>query len=125
MEALSEYLLPLIFVVAIVVISLHKGTDKKKEEEMAKTMLPGRKSGEVIVMPEVVPVPSVQKMTNKLRNPIPQPLEPTENFSRKSPVSISKDHHEEEVFEPVLNIEDVDDIKKAVIYTEIFNRKEF
>ena len=26
---------------------------------------------------------------------------------------------------PVLNIEDTDDIKKAVIYTEIFNRKEY
>ena len=125
MEALSEYLLPLIFVVAIVVISLRKGMDKKKEEEMAKTMLPGRKSGEVIAVSKVVPVPSVQKMTRKLRTPIPQTLEPTEDFLKKSAVSMPKDHHEEDAPEPVLNIEDVDDIKKAVIYTEIFNRKEF
>ena len=125
MNALLEYLLPLIFVVSIVVISLRKGVDKKKEEEMAKTMLPGRKSGEELIVPEPVPVLPAQKATKKLRSRISLPLERTGDVSEKSSASILIDEPEEFSFEPVLNIADRDDIKKAVIYTEIFNRKDY
>jgi len=39
-------------------------------------------------------------------------------------VSITKDS-EEDFFNPVLDIDDLDNIKKAVIYAEIINRKEY
>ena len=124
MSALSEYLLPLIFVMAIVVISLRKGMDKKKEGEMAKTLLPGRKSGEEIDMWEAAPNPPVQKVAKKLQQPVSKRLRQPAEVPVEASASVVKDN-EEAFFEPVLNIDDTDDIKKAVIYTEIFKRKDY
>ena len=124
MNALSEYLLPLIFVIAIVVISLRKGIDKKKQEEMAKTTLPGRKSGEVISRWEPAPAPPVQKSTKKQQQPVSKRLRQSAGVSDEPSTPIVKDS--EEIFlEPVLDIENTEDIKKAVIYTEIFKRQAF
>ena len=124
MNALSEYLFPLIFVVAIVVISLRRGMDKKREEEMAKTMLPGRKSGEVMSMWQPAPASPVQKTTKKSQQPVSKRLRQPADAPVEISTPMVKDN-EEVFFEPVLNIDDVDDIKKAVVYAEIFNRKEY
>ena len=124
MNALSEYFLPLIFVVAIVVISLRKGMDKKKEEEMAKTTLPGHKSGEEIFVWEPEPVRPVQKLIKKPQKIVSKPLRTpvTVPEAPSTPISAA---HEEDTYEPILNIEENDEIKKAIIYTEIFKRKDY
>ena len=124
MNALSEYLLPLIFVIAIVVISLRKGVDKKKQEEMAKTTLPGRQSGEVISRWEPAPAPQVQKAAKKPQQPVSKRLRQLAGFPGEPSTPIAKDN-EEVLFEPVLDIENTEDIKKAVIYTEIFKRNDY
>ena len=121
--SLSEYLLPLLFVVFFVVISLRKGM-KKKQEEMAKATLPGHNSMEEVAMREPLPAPSVQKTGKKPQQSVPKPVKPAIDVPVEPSVPIAKDV-EEDSFEPVLNIEDTDDIKKAVIYTEIFKRKDY
>ena len=122
--SLSEYLFPLIFFATIVLISLRKGIDKKKAEEMAKTMLPGHTSGEVITTWAPDPTVPVQKTVKKPQSTAFKPERPITDFPVEPAVPTVKDN-EEDSLEPILNIEDVDDIKKAVIYTEIFSRKNF
>ena len=123
--ALSEYLIPLIFIVVIVVRLLRRGTDKQRAEEMAKTTLPGHRSGEMIDIWEPAPAPPVQKnAAKKTQQPVSNPLRTPINIPEASSVPIIA-VNEEVSYEPVLNIEDTDDIKKAIIYTEIFKRKEY
>ena len=125
MNALSEYLLPLIFIVVILVRFLRKGMDTQGEGEMAKTTLPGRKSGEVIDVREPVPATPVQKKAaKKTHRPASNPLRTPLNTPATSSVPVVE-AGEEYSYEPVLNIENADDIKKAIIYTEIFKRKEY
>jgi hypothetical protein len=117
MNNLSEYI-PLLFILLFIIISIKKGAGKK-QEEMAKTMMPGHKSGEIIDVPEYVPV---KKTKEKIQAPKPvhQPMAiPVEQMK---PIEIENSN---EFGEAVLNVEDVEDIKKAVIYTEIFNRKDY
>ncbi|MDR0543301.1 MAG: hypothetical protein LBH19_13965 [Dysgonamonadaceae bacterium] len=122
MQALSEFL-PLIFIVIFVVISVRKGINQKRQEEMAKTVLPGRRSGQEIPVPEMIPAAPVQVQSAPSRKATSKPLRQSDIHSRSA--HLSEKESVEEIAEPVLNIEDRDDIKKAIIYTEIFNRKEY
>ena len=126
MNALSEYLLPLIFVVAFVLISIRKGADKKRQEEMTKMILPAqsRKSGELIAVPEPVPVARGKKTAQKLQRPASKSPWISTDIPAKPSDSMLKDT-EEDFHEPVLDIENREDIKKAIIYTEIFKRKDY
>jgi hypothetical protein len=120
--SLSEYLFPLIILAAFVLISVRKGKDKKNLEEMEKTMLPGRKSGDLLDVPETAQASPVQKKKKKPQQPAIKPLLAPVDI----PVSTSVVEDGEADFnEPVLDIEDMDNIKKAVIYTEIFKRKDY
>jgi hypothetical protein len=117
MNNLSEYI-PLLFILVFILISIRKGAGKK-QEEMTKTTLPGRKSGEIINIPEVV---SVKKTKEKIK--APKPVHPSMMNPDEQIMPIEMDDSNE-FGEAVLNIEDIEDIKKAVIYTEIFNRKDY
>ncbi|GHS99602.1 hypothetical protein FACS189421_10360 [Bacteroidia bacterium] len=86
---------------------------------MTKTTLPGRKSGEIITIPETVPV---KKTKEKIKAPKPVHQSMITPVEQIIPVEMEDS---DEFGEAVLNIEDVEDIKKAVIYTEIFNRKDY
>ena len=113
--ALSEYLIPLIFIVVIVVRLVRKGTDKQREEEMAKTTLPGRRSGEVIDVWEPTPeLPVQKKAAKKTQRPATNPLRTPVTFPETVSTPIIA-MNEEGSYEPILNIEDADDIKKAII----------
>jgi len=89
-----------------------------------KTMLPGHTSGEVITTWAPDPTVPVQKTVKKPQSTAFKPERPITDFPVEPAVPTVKDN-EEDSLEPILNIEDVDDIKKAVIYTEIFSRKNF
>ncbi|GHV59406.1 hypothetical protein FACS1894182_13480 [Bacteroidia bacterium] len=98
--------------------------NQKKHEEMAKTTLPGCKGGQEIPVPKVVSEQPVQVKAGKIRKGTHQSLrQPFDAHSEF--VHLDEKETAEEIVEPVLDIEDMDDIKKAVVYTEIFNRKEY
>jgi hypothetical protein len=111
MDTLSEFL-PFIFIVLFVVISVRRNMKRVQQEtEMAKTVLPGRESGEVIEEPEPAPAPSFKSKTKTT----------TFSSSRKE-----KETTFPETFsEPILNTDDTEDIQKAIIYSEILNRKDY
>jgi hypothetical protein len=120
MNTIQEFL-PLIFVVAFVVISVRSNMNKKKQEEMAKTMLPGRKSGPVLSQP-VQDADLEESIAAE-----PETLRKAKHTTSISSRAIRQNGKElqEEASEPVLNLDDPDELQKAVIYTEIFNRKDF
>jgi len=126
MNALSEYF-PLLLILIFLIISIRKGMDRKKqEEETAKTLLPGRESEGMATAEEFTPVRQAREATKKSQSRVSKPPEQPKRFPTESSSSISKDHDsEEESIETVLDldIDDMDEIKKAVVYTEIFNRK--
>ncbi|MDR1527621.1 MAG: hypothetical protein LBS46_08155 [Dysgonamonadaceae bacterium] len=124
MNTLSEFL-PLIFIAAFVIISVRRGMNQKKQEEMAKTTLPGRKSGEVVIDPEWVPEPAGRRKKTQTVTPKPvQQTVRTPSGAKPYPVE-NKEEHQEELSEPLFDLEDADEVKKAVIYTEIFRKKEY
>ena len=61
---------------------------------------------------------------NKPQRPASNPERQFTELPEDYPITIAKDN-EEDFFEPVLDIEDTDNIRKAVIYAEIINRKEY
>ncbi|MDR0682020.1 MAG: hypothetical protein LBG15_09275 [Dysgonamonadaceae bacterium] len=124
MDNLSDYI-PLIIIIGSIIYSVFKGTDKKRQEEMAKTILPGQKSGREVNQPEVFYDVKPVKKENKRKKleEIPQPVvSPTKSKIRfESEKMIEAEYESAELS---LNIEDVDEVKKAFIYSEIFNRRE-
>ena len=125
MDVLTGSFSPLVIVVAIVALLLRKGLSKRREEDMVKTSLPGRTDGEVIPVWESTPAPPVQKAAKNKQQPLAKPLRTPVNIPVAPPSTPIVAEIEETAYEPVLNIENMDDIKKAVIYTEIFYRKEY
>jgi hypothetical protein len=121
MDNLSNYV-PLIIIIGSIIYSIVKGTNQKKQEEMAKTTLPGHKPKEITV-PEVRPVKTVKKEKKKVAPPKPEPAVVRQVVTPPSPVEVLEVI--EEQGEPVLDIGDTDEIKKAFIYTEIFNRRAY
>jgi hypothetical protein len=107
--------------IAFGIISLRKGANKKRAEETAKTTLPGRKSGQVIPAPEWN---RVEPATMTVQKSPRQRIESPAAVSIQSPSIVLPDN-DEGFHEPVIDIENPEDIKKAVIYTEIFNRKDY
>jgi hypothetical protein len=116
MSTLQEFL-PLIFVIAFVVFSIRNGMNKKKQEEMEKTTLPGRRSISVVPVEAAdakQPVAAVASNPRPATHAAPNPLRAA---------TPSEKENEEEPSTPLLNTEDPDELKKAILYTEIFNRK--
>jgi hypothetical protein len=120
MNALSEYL-PLLFVVAFIIISVRKGMNRSKEEELTKTTLPGRKSGSVLPDQE-------ENFSEQTIHEQPKKSTKTTPVTGRGSLAAARRGEKEvveEIAEPILNIEDMEDVKKALIYTEIFNKKEY
>jgi hypothetical protein len=126
MDNISDYI-PLLIIIGSVVYSVIKGKGKQRQEEMTKTTLPGRKSGEEVnrsdVFYEVKPEKTGNTENKKKKSAmIPQPVASSTKQTIRTEVENVIIENEES--EPVLNIEDMDEVKKAFIYTEIFNRRE-
>ncbi|MCL1938149.1 MAG: hypothetical protein FWF52_07125 [Candidatus Azobacteroides sp.] len=148
MDKLSEYV-PLIIIIGTIIYSVIKGSSRKKaEEELSKTTLPGHTGGEEIYFPETIEAvgpskkvePAKSRKTvntvktiksvktikkeakeskvNKTQSPIYQ-----QTINPVSETAIQLEPEEPEIH--LFNLENVDEVKKAFIYTEIFNRKEY
>jgi hypothetical protein len=126
MDNLSDYV-PLIIIIGSIIYSIVKGTNKKKEEELSKTTLPGRKIPVEVSTPPMNPVVRpVKKEKKKTFFPKQEPAivhQAAAPFIRNTePVELEVI---EEQGEPILDIEDTGEIQKAVIYAEIFNRRNY
>ena len=125
MDNLSE-IIPLLVVLGSIILSIAGGSKKKKPQNTAGQ--PGNPSPrnesdfpsfpflEEIKLPEkenVIIQPVVKKSSVKKPEPKVSPLTPSSN---KFP---------EEVSEPLLNFDDLDEVKKGIIYSEILGRKEY
>jgi hypothetical protein len=122
MDNLSDYI-PLLIIIGSVIYSIVKETGKKKREEIAKTILPGRKSGEEVSPPETFhEVKSMKIETQKKKLPLisQSVISPVKQTICEGIENMAIEYEESE---SLLNIEDMDEVKKAFIYTEIFNRK--
>ena len=133
-------LAPLIIIVGSIVYSIITNVGKGKQQETAKTTLPGKKE---VKLPEILrekypPQKSNKeiqiKKTKAQENIVTQEkkVKTTSQFVhtphkviKTEPVSALKTDNEKEVLAPILDLEDTDEIKKAFIYTEILNRKEY
>jgi hypothetical protein len=134
MDKLSDYI-PLIIIIGSIVYSIVKRGNKTREEEISKTTLPGHAGGKEITGSEVFQTDSVRdiakpvKKENKKKKT--KTSSPKQTITQKALISsvFSNDSGEKESFvesgEPIINMENVDDVKKAIIYTEIFSRKEY
>ena len=114
MDKLSDYI-PLIIIIGSIVFSVIKGLGKSQREETAKTTLPNRHS-----QPEVEIKTPVKKP--KLKTPQPSIVAKKPVPAQSSIVS-SESREIEATTVPFLDSSDLDEVKKAFIYTEIFNRK--
>jgi hypothetical protein len=124
MNNLSDYI-PLVIIIGSIIYSVFKETGKRRREETAKTTLPGQKSGKEINRPEVFynVEPAKNENRKKEAEVIPRPVVPSIK-SKIRPESEKMIEVEHDSPEFGLNIEDVDEVKKAFIYSEIFNRRE-
>ena len=143
MDKLSDFI-PLIVILASVIFSIVKGTGKKEREKTAKTTLPGRNTEPRpmdTAFPRPVenrPVRQVNNSSLELDKKIKQTKKELERIkmmqsnlppkpqirtsSQTSPHFMSA---HDAIETPFLDVSNFDEIKKAVIYSEIFNRKEY
>jgi len=125
MDKLSEYL-PLIIIIGSIIYSIVKGANRKKaEEELAKTTLPGHTGGKEIYFPAMneppQPVYKEQKKSKAITIQTPVYQQKMDSL----PTTLSVDSELEGWETDGLHLGDADEIKKAIIYTEIFRRKEY
>ncbi|MDR3218699.1 MAG: hypothetical protein LBU22_06920 [Dysgonamonadaceae bacterium] len=126
MNKLSDYL-PLIIIIISVLFSLLKG--KKKKEYGHETTLPGKTPG--AFMPLVPNVPESKKRVYQasvsdkpVEKQVPEKVHKAHKKNQIQPLEDTfTEGVEAESNEPYLDISDMEEIKKAVVYNEIFNRK--
>lgn len=112
-----------LIVVIFIVSSIYKAVKKQEKNEWDKTTLPGQGGGKEIVFPnetESQPTFPVKKVEKKVRPAIIPTA--TSVFVSPSPISGDATDPDEISF---LDTSDSDEIKKAIIYSEIFKRKDY
>lgn len=132
MNNISDFV-PLIIIVASLVYSFVKNTNKAKQAEMAKTTLPGKREirlpqQSVVPKSPVLQVENKQKQANKantstIETPYFVKDSRKEFTSSMEPAYVSA--KEEGSPTPIISIDDTDELKKAFIYMEILQRKEY
>jgi hypothetical protein len=128
MNKLSD-LIPLIVIVVSILLSITG--KKKKTTARNETMLPGKEPGEpwqdVTEMPEIkrnMPQKSSYKNPAVKQPVIKQnPIKYKEKNAPKNEVPLPE--VEADFGESFVDVSDVDEIRKAIIYSEIFNKKEY
>ena len=126
MENLSEYV-PLLIIVVSIILSVVNGS-KKKKATTHETRIPG--------IPPAEPQPMIESeswlpeeidlIDEQVRHVSTPQIKPASFSSKEKKSSIAKPiSPEDEISEPFINVSDADEIKKAVIYTEIFKRREY
>ncbi|MDR1683353.1 MAG: hypothetical protein LBS25_08220 [Candidatus Symbiothrix sp.] len=113
-------IITVIVILVIIGSSILKGIKKFENAELEKTTLPGHKSGREIHFPQNAPVAATQPTAKKkmIKTSVA-----ADKQSVSTPISIM----EESVPEgrAFLDIDDHDEIRKAIIYSEIFTRKQY
>ena len=133
MDKLSEYL-PLLIIVGSIIYSVVRGSSRKKAEELSKTTLPGHTGGKEIYFPEtseqeiffpeiIEQVPPVRKEQKKSKVNIAPP--PVYQQTTNDPPKKTLPSEPEEPETEWIKLENIDEVKKAIIYAEIFSRKEY
>ena len=126
MDKLSEYI-PLIVILAFAIISAI-GKKKKQGKVTQQTTLPGKTAGEYIdewILPENPPDSprrTIEKKPKKqvLFQPEVKMGKDIESFSEKAILV-----EPEETVGSFVAFEDEEDVKRAIIYTEILRKKEY
>lgn len=133
MENLSEYI-PLLIIIASVIISSVSGAKKKKKGEIShETRIPGIPSVEYPTIEREPYQPEVSySEPPRISNSTPEsPRVDPRIYNRQNFRATSSQENdkplvlEEEYTAPFIDTSDLDEVKKAVIYTEIFTRKEY
>jgi hypothetical protein len=128
MEKLSEFI-PLILLIVWIVSSI-KGS-KKKKTATYETTLPGKEPGEVKpVVPntpeirwDIYQEPVYGKQPKK--QPVTKPNPPIQKEKILPKEEIILPEVEANYGESFFDIYDTDEVKKAIVYAEIFNKKEY
>ena len=114
MDKIGEYI-PLIIIVALSLYSFVKKSGKKMtEEEANKTSLPKGIPQKNVSIPQAKPKP--QAVVSK-----PKMQKSTNTFNTAPPIAFFDEIIEEKGL--VLDFNDADELKKGIIFAEIFNRK--
>jgi hypothetical protein len=123
MDKLSDFL-PIIIFIALFVVSVSRGNKKKVVTH--ETTIPGRRPAEnkpVIQKPRPAPAFSEKP---EIQATVHTPIIP--QASKIKPAPEQKEfviETAEENSTPFLNLSDMDELKKALIYTEIFKTKNY
>lgn len=131
MDKLSEYLPLVIILVSLVFTAL--GKKKKQGKITQETTLPGKTAGEFVdvwKLPQTMSGGSSSNTKFIETKPQAQPSYKQVNTKKKEviPSYFSETinlESEEEKANPLFSLEGEDDIKKAIIYAEIINRREY
>jgi hypothetical protein len=123
---MSDYI-PLIIIVGAIAMSIVKGLKKNAGEEMERTLLPGRRPGEEITS---FPTPASKKekptQAKAIQKNKREVLTKNETSFHQTKVAKEPDPVFDEAYDtPGWDISDPDEIKQAVIYSEILNRREY
>ncbi|GHT53379.1 hypothetical protein FACS189446_0630 [Bacteroidia bacterium] len=126
MDKLSEYIPLLIIIVSVVISLVRKSKQPVKESALPKEVFPQIPAFEEPVYEK----PAPEKRVGAPVAPKPKMMTPEKKqfVAKKEPVSYKKtaEMPEIEAYESAaINLSDPEELKKAVIYSEIFNRKDF
>ena len=136
MESLSEYI-PLLLIVGSIIVSAISGSRKKKKEgTLHETRIPGVNPAkpvdssydsisEIEAGNEKQPEAKKPIITKKELN-VNQKSRPRYSSQASVPGETDKTPTaEDEYAKPYMDASDLDEVKKAVIYSEIFSRKDY
>jgi hypothetical protein len=118
MDKLTDFL-PLLVLLAISLVSQAFKPKKKKQETVFKPIVEEEPQPVVVARPaRVVLQPQIKHQT--IKNVTHQPVQKSQHVQKQPDAPIMIQEEEPETF---FNLADADEIKKAVVYSEILNRK--
>jgi hypothetical protein len=136
MESLSEYI-PLLLIIGSIIVSAISGSKKKKKEVVShETRIPGIPPGEPAkpsnrtfqekAEHKELRLESIKQTNTKVKSNPNQRI----YMKHSSQTSVFEGNEkileiEDESVQPYIDLSDPDEVKKAVVYSEIFTRKDY
>ena len=122
-----ENIIPVLIAIVVIIVKAINASNKKAAEANTQPI------PKTVSIPNAAPTPSAKKIPAKKKKRVPSPIimpdEPIENvvssLSSYNLESEFMDTPSEEETSSLINIDfqDSEDLKKAIIYAEIFNRR--
>ena len=127
MDDLQKYL-PFLFIAAYYIFSTISNAKKKKEQDLSKTTLPGGIPNASTSSSEMNKRTKKTKSKSKIATATQLQTVVDYNPEVKSSITIPKDERdeileEEDMIPFEINLEDNEEWKRAILYSEIINRK--